>query len=132
MIFAAFPLDEAIGAVVAHSHHLPGRMLKKGSVFDQAAIATLREVACIEVVAARLEPGDVAGNESAERIAALDVPNPASVRAGTGRVNLHAVIAGLLRIDAAAVDRIKTPVENRILAALPDASVMAPGTRWQP
>ena len=36
MIFGDTPLAEAIGAVLAHSHRLPGRVLKKGLVLDAA------------------------------------------------------------------------------------------------
>ena len=129
MIFAAFPLDDAIGAVLAHSHHVPGRVLKKGSVLDEAAIAALRAAGRTDIVAARLEPGDVAENEAAGRIAAaLDAPDLARGRAGTGRVNLHAGVHGLLRVDADAVDRINTLHESLTLATLADASVVAPGT----
>ena len=91
MIFAAFPLADALGAVLAHSHRLPGRVLKKGSVLDDAALAALRDAGRTEVIAARLEPGDVAENEAAARLAAaVDAPGIAAGRAGTGRVNLHA------------------------------------------
>jgi molybdenum cofactor cytidylyltransferase len=127
MIFAAFPLAEALGAVVAHSHRLPGRVLKKGVVLDEAAVAGLREAGMSAVVAARLEPGDVAENEAAERLAAaLDAPNLTRGRAGTGRVNLHAGVAGLLSVDAAQVDRINTLHESLTLGTLPDASAVAP------
>ena len=127
MIFAAFPLDAACGAVLAHSHHLPGRVLKKGAVLDAAAIAALRAAGHNEIVAARLETGEVAENEAAGRIAAmLDAPGVARGRAGTGRVNLHACAPGLLRVDAAQVDRINTLHESLTLATLPDASVVAP------
>ena len=60
MIFGAFPLAEALGAVVAHSHRLAGRVLKKGAVLDEAALAALREAGRETVIAARFEPGDVA------------------------------------------------------------------------
>jgi molybdenum cofactor cytidylyltransferase len=127
MIFAAFPLDEALSAIAAHSHRLPGRVLKKGAVLDEAAIAALREAGRTEVVAARLEAGDIAENEAAERLAAaLDAPNLTRGRAGTGRVNLHAGVPGLLRVDAAAVDRINACHEGLTLGTLPDANAVAP------
>ena len=128
MIFAAFPLEDARGAVLAHSHRLPGRVLKKGCVLDAAAIAALRAAGYRDIVAARLEPGDVAENEAAGRIAAaLDAPHLARGRAGTGRVNLHAGISGLLRVDAAQVDRINARHESLTLATLADASAVAAG-----
>ena len=127
MIFGTFLLDDAVGSLVAHSHRLPGRVLKKGAVLDMAAIAALRAAGRTDVVAARLEPGDIPENAAAERLGtALDAPNLARGRAGTGRVNLHAAVPGLLRIDAAQVDRINLCHEGLTLGTLPDASVVAP------
>ena len=127
MIFAAFPLTEADGAVLVHSHRLPGRVLKKGSVLDAAALAALREAGRTEVIAARLEPGDVAENAAATRLAAaLHGPGIESGRAGTGRVNLHATAAGVLRVDAARIDFINLLHESLTIGTLPDFSVVAP------
>ena len=126
MIFAAFPLAEALGCVLAHSHRLPDRMLRKGLVLDEAAIAALRAAGRSEVIAARLEPGDVAENEAAIRLAAaLGAPGLAPGRAGTGRVNLHAETSGLLRVDAARVDAVNLLHEALTVATLPDCSVVA-------
>src|ERR1019366_1366478 len=47
MIFAAFPLDEALGTIVAHSHRLPDRVLKKGGVLDEAALAALPDATVV-------------------------------------------------------------------------------------
>ena len=44
MIFAAFALDDADGVVLAHSHRLPGRVLKKGLVLDAEALTALPPV----------------------------------------------------------------------------------------
>ncbi len=127
MIFAAFALADALGAVLAHSHRLPGRVLKKGSVLDEAALAALRDAGRVEVIAARLEPGDVAENEAAARLAAaVDAPGIAAGRAGTGRVNLHATAHGLLRVDAARIDAINLLHESLTIGTLPDCSVVAP------
>ncbi|MBN8890335.1 MAG: 4-diphosphocytidyl-2C-methyl-D-erythritol kinase [Rhodospirillales bacterium 70-18] len=126
MIFGAFPLAEALGAVVAHSHRLAGRVLKKGAVLDEAALAALREAGRETVIAARFEPGDVAENEAAALLAeALDAPLLSAGRAGTGRVNLHADAAGLLLVDPARLDRINLIDESLTIATLRDASVVA-------
>jgi molybdenum cofactor cytidylyltransferase len=126
VIFARLPLDEALGAVLAHSHRLPDRMLRKGHLIDAAAIAALRAAGRSDIIAARLEPGDVAENEAAGRLAeALCAPGLVAGRAGTGRVNLHAETAGLLRVDAARVDFINLQHESLTVATLPDFSVVA-------
>ena len=70
MIFGPTSLDDALGAVLAHTQRLPGRMIRKGAVLDAGAIAALRESGIAQVIAARLEPGDVAENEAAGRLAA--------------------------------------------------------------
>ena len=85
MIFGALPLAEAPGAVLAHSHRLPGRVLKKGLVLDAAACAALAEAGYAEVIAARLEEGDVA-EDVAETDDTEDMPpeGDASTEAGNG------------------------------------------------
>ncbi len=126
MIFAAFPLDAALGAIVAHSHRLPDRVLRKGAVLDAAAIAALRAAGRTEIIAARLEPGDVLENEAADRLAAaFDAPGLTRRRAATGRVNLHAAHPGLLTVVGDTVDRINLIDESLTIATLPDATVLA-------
>jgi molybdenum cofactor cytidylyltransferase len=132
MIFGSFALDEALGTVVAHSHRLapteqsPGRVLKKGNVLDAAAIEALRAAGRESVIAARLEPGDVGENEAAEILAhAVHGDGLSAGRAGTGRVNLHADVPGLLLVDRAQVDRINLLDESLTFGTLPDATVVA-------
>lgn len=121
MIFGPTPLDEARGAVLAHSLRLPGKVLKKGTVLDQAAIAALQAAGQGSVIAARLEPGDVPEDEAADRLAnALMAPLLARSRASTGRVNLFAETAGLLVVDAAVVDRLNGLDESLTLGTLPN------------
>jgi molybdenum cofactor cytidylyltransferase len=126
MIFGPTPLDEARGAILAHTLRLPGRVLKKGTVLDEAAVAALKEAGRREVIAARLEAGDVAEDEAADRIAnLLMAPLVARSRASTGRVNLFAESAGLFTVDAALVDRLNGVDESVTIATLPDRSVVA-------
>ena len=42
MIFAEFPLDDALGAMLAHTRRAGTLVLKKGTKLDEAAIAALR------------------------------------------------------------------------------------------
>ena len=128
MNFGALDLDDALGAVVAHSHRVADRVIKKGSVLDDAALAALRQAGHIQVIAARFDPGDVAENEAAERLAALlDAPGLSRGRPGTGRVNLHADAAGLLRVDAARIDEINGVDEALTVATLADLSIVSAG-----
>ena len=128
MIFGSFPLDDALGTVLAHSHRLADRVLKKGTLLDDAAIDALRAAGRVAVIAARFDAGDVAENEAADRMArAFDGKLLSRRRAVTGRVNLHADAAGLLRVDAAAIDRINLTDESLTIGTLPDYSAVAAG-----
>ena len=127
MIFGPTPLEDARGAVLAHSVRLAGRVLKKGTVLDGAAIEALRAGHHGSVIAARLEPGDVPEDEAADRLArALGVPLVARGRAATGRVNLHAETAGLFTVNTRLIDRLNALDESVTVATLPAfASVTA-------
>jgi molybdenum cofactor cytidylyltransferase len=127
VIFGPTPLDRAEGAILAHTLRLAERVLKKGSVLDAAAVAALAAGGYTEVIAARLEPGDVGENEAADRLAnALMVPHVRRSRAATGRVNLVAETAGLFVADAERINRINTAHESLTLGTLPDFSPVAP------
>jgi molybdenum cofactor cytidylyltransferase len=126
MIFGPTPLEEARGAVLAHTLRLRGTVIKKGTVLDEAAIAALKEAGRRDVIAARLEAGDVPEDEAADRIAnLLMAPLVARSRASTGRVNLFAGSAGLFTADAALIDRINQVDEAVTVATLPNRSVVA-------
>lgn len=125
MIFGPTSLDDAKGAILAHTMRLPGKVLKKGTVLEETALAALREAGKREVVAARLEAGDVPEDEAADRIAnLLMAPLVARSRASTGRVNLFAESAGLFTVDAGLVDRINQVDESITIATLPNRSVV--------
>lgn len=119
MIFGPTRLEEARGAILGHTLRLPGKVLKKGTVLDDAAIAALRAANHREVVAARLEPGDVPEDEAADRLAnALMGPLLSRSRAATGRVNLFAETTGLLVVNGQAVDRLNALDESLTIATL--------------
>ena len=126
MIFGPTPLEEAKGAILAHSLRLPGRVLKKGSVLDEEALAALRAAGRREVTTARLEAGDVPEDEAAERLAmAMAAAHIARSRAATGRVNLLAETAGLLVLDARRIGAINAVDESVTVATLPNHTVVA-------
>ena len=127
MIFGPTPLEEAEGAVLAHTIRLKDRALKKGTVLDAAAIATLRAAGHAQVIAARMSQGDVPEDEAASRIAdALMAPLLARSRAATGRVNLLAESAGLLVLDTAIIDRLNALDESLTMATLANFSLVQP------
>src|SRR5262245_34566865 len=100
MRFGTFPLGETEGAILVHSLRAGGRLVKKGRILTQADIAQLRDAGILQVTVARLEPGDVAEDVAATRVA--QALRGEGIRVGaafTGRVNLYAEKAGLVRLD---------------------------------
>ena len=69
MKFGPIPLDEARGAIIAHSQRIGDRMIRKGSVLDKPASRHCGRRAAAEVIGARLEPGDVPEDIAADRLA---------------------------------------------------------------
>ncbi len=126
MIFGPVALADALGAVLAHTQRLSGAVLRKGAVLDAAAVEALRNAGIDAVIAARLEPGDVAEDAAAARLAqALASPMLTASRASTGRVNLVAEMPGLLRVDRDRLDAVNAVDEALTVGTLPDAAPVA-------
>ncbi len=126
MKFGPVPLEEAKGAIMAHSQKVGERMIRKGSLLDEAAIehcaAGRNEVICARLNRATC-PKDIAGRPAGDPLVS---PLIARSRAATGRVNLVAEASGLLRIDTARIDRLNTIDEALTIGTLPDYAVVAP------
>ena len=120
MIFGPTALDDAVGAVLAHTLRLPTGVLKKGRVLSAEDVALLRAAGHAKIIAARLESGDIAEDVCADRVAEACLgPGVTRTRGATGRVNLHAERPGLLLVDTARVDRLNRIDESITLATLP-------------
>ena len=107
MLFGETPLDEAEGAILAHSVRLTNATFKKGRVLSAEDIDVLQADGIASVIAARLEKTDVGEDEAASRIAAVLAGD--NLRAGpafTGRANLIAETPGLVTFDKDVVERI--------------------------
>ena len=125
MKFGPTPLDEARGAVLAHTIRLPGRVIKKGTALSDADLDAMRAANLREVIAATMQAGDVPEDEAAERLArAMMAPLLARSRSATGRVNLLADAPGLLVLDAAAIDRLNALDESITIATLPNHTLV--------
>jgi len=127
MRFGPVPLDQAEGAILAHSLALPdGGRLRKGQVLDATALAALRAAGHDQVTAARLDPGDMDENDAALTLARALVPDPEAAgldlqAVGTGRVNILASGPGVLQVDAArvhAVNRVDPAITLATLGPL--------------
>ncbi|MDE1566794.1 molybdopterin-binding/glycosyltransferase family 2 protein [Aquabacter sediminis] len=128
MKFGPVPVAEALGRLAGHSVQVGGRVIRKGTRFDEAHIAALHSDGVETVIAAEMEPGDLPEDLAAARLAAaLAGPGTRAADAFTGRANLHALHAGLLRLAPPAVDAFNLVHESITLATLPAFSPVAAG-----
>lgn len=133
MRFGPVPLDQAEGAILAHSASLKGRKLRKGRVLSAADIAGLAAEGVAELTVARLDPGDVTEDDAAARLAAALVPAPEAAGLTlsapfTGRVNVKAATSGLVRLDPAAILALNRIDPGLTLATLAPLTRVVPGT----
>lgn len=120
MKFGSLPLAEAEGAFLAHSLRTGELVLKKGSVLKADDITLLQQQGISEVIAAKLEPGDVSEDDAAARIASAAAGSGIDARAPfTGRVNLFAAKAGLLQLDCPRIAELNRIDEAMTIATLP-------------
>ncbi len=128
MKFGTIPLDQAEGAILAHSTRLPERVLKKGHVLSADDVSMMSERGLTEVTAAVLEPDDVPEDPAAARISeALAGANVKVGKAFTGRCNLIADAHGLITFDPARVDDLNLIDETVTVATLAPYDVVTPG-----
>jgi molybdenum cofactor cytidylyltransferase len=126
--FGPVPIAEAEGAILAHTIRGGALTLKKGQTVTKEQKEALAAAGVAEIIAARLEAEDIAEDEAARQLAArLAGPHVRLERPFTGRVNLFAEAAGLLLVDAAAIDRLNSVDEAITVATLPRYHVVAPG-----
>ncbi|NBB97535.1 MAG: molybdopterin biosynthesis protein, partial [Alphaproteobacteria bacterium] len=131
MKFGAVPLDDAEGAVLAHSLALPDGRLRKGCILGAAEMTRLRACGVEQVVVARPDPGDMSEDEAALAIARALVPDGAGLglrAVGTGRVNIVADGPGLVELDAAAIHAVNAVDPAITLATLPPLMRVEAGT----
>ena len=98
MRFGETPIDEATGAILAHSWRANGINFAKGRRLSAEDVGKLKAAGASSVIAARLDAGDMHEDEAAEKLA----------RAASTR-SCHRV-AGLLCDSAAARCRNDEPV----------------------
>lgn len=128
MQFGPVATAEAIGCIAAHSIRAGGAIVKKGATITAELAARLQEAGVNEIVAVRLERGDVGENAAAERLAKHMMGDAVVAEAPfTGRVNLFAAQAGILKIDVAAIDSFNTVDEAITVATLPALKAVVAG-----
>ncbi len=128
MQFGDVAIDDAEGVILAHSLRLDAKALKKGTVLTAGDIVILRNAGYTQVVAARLDPGDVSEEEAANRLARALVGDAVTVGAAfTGRSNLYAETAGVVVYDAARLDAFNLVDESVTLAMVPPFQAVEAG-----
>ncbi|WP_243374660.1 molybdopterin-binding protein [Microvirga solisilvae] len=120
MKFGQVPVEEAIGALAAHSVRAGDMVVKKGTVISPEIAIQLTHAGIETIIAARFEPSDVTEDAAAFRLAGILAGENIIVEAPfTGRSNLHAETAGVLVIDANAINRLNAIDEAMTAATLP-------------
>jgi molybdenum cofactor cytidylyltransferase len=128
MKFGPIALSEAEGAIAAHSVRHASGVVKKGARLTAEHIERLRGAGVTEVIAARLEPGDVHEDEAARRVAeVLRGENIRLEAAFTGRCNLYAERAGLFTVDRIAIDALNRLDPGLTVATLPEFAPVEAG-----
>ena len=127
MIFGATPLEQAEGAILAHSLKTGPITFKKGRRLSADDVAALREIGLSEVVAARLEPGDIHEDAAAQAIAEAVMGDGLTMSAAfTGRSNLIAARRGVLVVDRDRLDQLNLVDEALTVATLTPYDVIEP------
>ena len=125
MIFGKVPLNQAAGCYLAHSLQGAEHRIAKGTRLAAPDLADLAAAGHTELTVARLERGDLHEDRAAEMLAQALLPDPASLGlrisgAGAGRVNLHALHPGLVRVDAKRIHALNAVDPMITLATVPD------------
>ncbi|MES9935988.1 MAG: molybdopterin-binding/glycosyltransferase family 2 protein [Sedimenticola sp.] len=127
MKYGPTPLDEALGAILAHTLRYSGGILKKGRELTDDDLAGLARAGITEVVAARPEPGDIDENTAASRVAAaLTGPGIRPGATQNGRCSLHASALGLLEIDTGIIDITNQSRTAIVVATLATHEIVGP------
>ncbi len=127
MIFGETSLDQAEGAILAHSLRLAGASFKKGRILSAADVATLRAAGKVSVIAARLEPGDLHEDAAATAVAEALAGEGLSVSAAfTGRCNLIAEARSVAVIDRQRLDALNRVDEAITVASLAPYDLVEP------
>ncbi len=120
MRFGPVPLGEAEGAIAAHGIRVGTVAIRKGQAITAGDAAALAREGVAEVVAVRLDPGDVGEDEAALRLARAVAGARVRVdRPFTGRANLFAEEPGVLVVDRAGLDGVNRVDEAVTAATLP-------------
>ena len=127
MRFGETPIDEATGAILAHSWRASGVNFSKGRVLSGDDVAKLKSAGVSSVVAARLDPDDIHEDEASARVARALAGEGIEITAPfTGRCNHFAREAGLAVVDHERIDALNELDESVTVATLPPFARVEP------
>ena len=119
MKFGPVAIGEAVGAILAHATNAGERRLRKAHVLTADDVAELKRAGVREVIAAVLDARDLSEDEAAARLArALRMDGVEVKPAATGRVNIHALTAGVFTVDRGLIDAINKVDPSITIATL--------------
>lgn len=119
MNFGRIAIDDALGAILAHSQQTRAGIIKKGRPLNAGDIERLKAAGYDSVIAARLGEDDVPEDDAAAVVArAIAGTGVRVAEPFTGRCNLYAEAAGIVALEAGTLNAI-----NRIDEALTIATV---------
>lgn len=128
MRFGPEPVAGAAGGILGHGVTAGIHRFRKGRVLSAEDVRALQAAGITEIHVARLEPGDVAEDLAASRIAAAACGGGARVAAAfTGRANIYADATGLMAVDPLRIDQINLIDEAITIATLPALEPVEPG-----
>ncbi|YBV96186.1 molybdopterin-binding/glycosyltransferase family 2 protein [Phyllobacteriaceae bacterium JZ32] len=128
MIFGELPIEEAEGAILAHSVSTGASSLRKGHVLTRGDIDALQAAGILRVTAARLAATDLGEDEAASRLAgALRIDDVRIGPASTGRVNFFALENGLFTVDPVVINGINAVDPAVTIATLKNHDRVQPG-----
>ncbi|MEM8971780.1 MAG: molybdopterin-binding/glycosyltransferase family 2 protein [Pseudomonadota bacterium] len=120
MKFGPIDIDEAEGAILAHSANTPDGKIKKGRQLSREDIAKLKRANVSTVITACLDADDIREDEAAAAIAdAVIGPGVRVAEAFTGRANVFATADGILQVDRDALIALNRIDEGLTVATLP-------------
>ena len=127
MRFGETPVDEAAGAILAHSRRADGINFSKGRILSDEDVARLKEAGVSTVIAARLDADDMHEDEAAATVARVLAGEGIDVTAAfTGRCNHFAREAGLAVLDHERIDVLNELHESVTVATLPPFARVEP------
>lgn len=127
MRFGDTPIDEAAGAILAHSWRANGINFSKGRRLSAEDVGKLKAAGASSIIAARLDPEDMHEDEAAEKVARALAGEGIEITAPfTGRCNHFAKEAGLAVVDHQRIDALNELDESVTVATLAPYARVSP------